>query len=103
MFTDPNFLFAILLIMLYVSVIIDSIALYNIFIKRSDEAINYAAAGLKCFKIIFVFFLGAVMLIYSFTVLNAPIVTIAEFVLGLLLIADGILSVIAKKKYGGMK
>lgn len=103
MFTDPNFLFTILLIMLYVSVIIDSIALYNIFIKQSEDAMNYAAAGLKWFKVIFVFFLGAAMLVYSFTVLNSPLVTIAEFVLGLLLIADGVLSIIAKKKYGGRK
>ena len=56
--------------------------------------------GLKWFKIILVYFFGAVMLFYSFTVKNIPLVTIAEFLLGLLLLADGVLSTVVKKKYG---
>jgi hypothetical protein len=47
-----------------------------------------------------VYFFGAVMLFYSFTVKNIPLVTIAEFLLGLLLLADGVLSTVVKKKYG---
>ncbi len=103
MFGDVNFLFAILIIMLYASTIIDGIALYNIFVKRTDDAVGFACTGLKWFKIILVFLLSAVMLYYSFTVANTPLLTIGEFVLGLLLIADGVLSTIAKIKYGGKK
>ncbi len=103
MFSDVNFLFGILVIMLFASVIIDGIALYNIWIKRTSDAVAFACTGLKWLKIILVYFLGAVMLYYSFTVANAPLMTVGEFVLGLLLIADGVLSTVTKIKYGGKK
>ncbi len=100
MLGDINALLGMLIVMLYFSVIMDGFTIFNILIRHSEDAIEYACVGLKWFKIILVYFFGAVMLFYSFTVKNTPLVTIAEFLLGLLLLADGVLSTVVKKKYG---
>ncbi len=103
MLGDVNSLFAMLMVMLLFSVIMDGFTFFNILVKKSDAAIEYACIGLKWLKIIMVFIFAAVMIFYSFTVANTAFMTIAEFVLGLLLLADGVLSVIVKRKYGGKK
>lgn len=100
MLGDANALLCMLIVMLYFSVIMDGFTIFNILVRHSDDAIEYACVGLKWLKIILVFFFGTVMIYYAFTVENTPLVTIGEFVLGLLLIADGVLSTVIKKKYG---
>lgn len=100
MLGDVNALMGMLIVMLFFSVIMDAFTIYNILVKHSDDAIEFAHVGLKWLKIIMVYFFGIVMLFYAFTVENTPLVTIAEFVLGLLLLADGVLSTVVKKKYG---
>ncbi len=103
MLGDINSLYAMLMVMLFASVVMDGFTLYNILVRHSDDAIEYACIGLKWFKIVLVYFFGAVMLLYAFTVVNTAFITIAELILGLLLLADGVLSTIVKKKYGGKK
>lgn len=103
MFNDINTLFVIITVMLFVSVAIDGIALYKILAEHSDSAEEYAFNGLKWSKIIMLYLLSALMLGYSFTVANVPILTIAEFILGILLLADGVLSTVVKKKHGTKK
>lgn len=103
MLGDINALFGMLLVMLYFSVALDGYTIYNIMVKHSDDAIEYAVIGLKWFKIIMTYFFAAVMILYSLTVKNSPFIIIAELVLGLLLLADGILSTYIKKKYGAKK
>lgn len=100
MLGDANALLCMLIVMLFFSVIMDGFTIFNILVRHSDDAIEYACVGLKLPKIILVYFFGAVMIYYAFTVENTPLVTIAEFVLGLLLLADGVLSTVVKKKYG---
>ncbi len=103
MLGDINALFGMLMVMLFVSTAIDGYTLYNILARHSDDAIEYVRVGLKWFKIVLILLFSAVMFFYSFTVPNTPFITIAELVLGLLLLADGILSIVVKKKYGGKK
>lgn len=103
MLGDINSLYAMLMVMLFASVVMDGFTLYNILVRHSDDAIEYACIGLKWVKIVLVYFFGAVMLLYAFTVVNTVFITIAELILGLLLLADGVLSTIVKKKYGGKK
>lgn len=100
MLGDINALLGMLIVMLFFSVIMDGFTIFNILVRHSDDAIEYACVGLKWPKIVLVFFFGVVMLYYSFSVKNTPLVTIGEFVLGLLLLADGVLSTVVKKKYG---
>lgn len=100
MLGDINALFAMVMVMMLFSVVMDSFTLYNILVKHSDDAIEFACVGLKWLKIIMLYFFGAVMILYAFTVRNTPLMTVTEFILGLLLLADGVLSTIVKKKYG---
>ena len=90
MLGDINALLGMLIVMLFFSVIMDGFTIFNILVRHSDDAIEYACVGLKWPKIVLVFFFGVVMLYYSFSVKNTP----------LLLLADGVLSTVVKKKYG---
>ncbi|MCM1024367.1 MAG: hypothetical protein NC395_09970 [Prevotella sp.] len=100
MLGDINALLGMILVMMLFTVVMDGFTLYNILVKHSDDAVEFACVGLKWLKIVLLFFFGAVMLFYTFTVSNTPLITITELVLGLLLIADGVLSAVVKRKYG---
>lgn len=103
MFEEVGTLFGVLIVMLFCSVLMDAFVIFRIMIKQSADAMEYASYGLKWPKIVIMFLFGLIMLFYAFAADNSTYVMIIELILGLLLIADGVLSAIIKRKFGADK
>ncbi len=99
---EYNYLFILLLIMLYVTVIMDFVSVFMV--KKGDVDIEeYATAVLKWPKVIMLGVFGAVMLFYAFTLVSTPIMLVAELLLAVLLIADFVIGINIKVKHGKKK
>lgn len=97
-----NYLFILVLFMLYVTLFMDFVSLFMV--KRGSVDIeDYAKDVLKWPKVILLGVLGIVMLYYSFTTQDTAFTLVAELVAGILLIADCIIEAIIKIKHGKKK
>ena len=100
MFKEVGTVAGIFIIMLYISVLMDAFVMFNIMIRKIAEVKEYAAAVLKWPKIAILFISAAVMLAYPIVGNFSVYTVVIELLLCVLLLADGIISTIIKKKYG---
>ena len=103
MFKEVGTAAGVFIIMLYISVFMDAFVMFSIMIKKVAEAREYAAAVLKWLKIIILFISSAIMLAYAVIGDFSVYTIVVELLLCLLLLADGIISTVIKKKYGKKK
>lgn len=99
---EYNYLLILVLFMLFVTVFMDLVSLLMVK-KGSVDIEDYATAVLKWPKVILLVIFGVVMLYYAFTTTAAPLTLVAELVIGVLVIADGIIGIIIKVKHGKKK
>ncbi|MBQ8786710.1 MAG: hypothetical protein IJZ61_03645 [Oscillospiraceae bacterium] len=97
-----NYLLVLVLFMLFVTVFMDMISLFMVK-KGSVDIEDYATAVLKWPKVILLVIFGIIMLYYAFTTQATALTLVAELVSGVLVIADGIIGIIIKAKYGKKK
>lgn len=97
-----NYLLILVIFMLFVTVFMDLISLFMV--KRGSVTIEeYAGDVLKWAKVVLIGIFGVVMLYYAFTTMASAAVLICEILVGVLLIADCIVSAVLKIKYGKKK
>ncbi len=97
-----NYLLILVLIMLFVTVFMDMISFFMIS-KGSVTVEEYATDVLKWPKVILLGIFAIVMLYYAFTTEATALTLVAELAVGVLLIADCVISAIIKKKHGKKK
>ncbi|MBQ5318985.1 MAG: hypothetical protein J6K17_07820 [Oscillospiraceae bacterium] len=97
-----EYLIILVLIMLFVAVIMDIFSLYMVK-SGSVDIEDYAVNVLNWFKVVLFGVFGIVLLYYAFTTSASPLMIVAEFVVGILVIADCIIGAIVKIKYGKKK
>lgn len=103
MFKEVGAAAGIFMVMLYISVFMDAFVMFNIMIRKIAEVREYAAAVLKWPKIVILFISSAIMLAYAVIGNFSVYTVVVELLLCVLLLADGIISTIIKKKYGRKK
>lgn len=97
-----NYLLILVLFMLFVIVFMDMISLFMVK-KGSVDVEDYATAVLKWPKVILLVIFGIVMIYYAFTTTASAWTLAAELIVGVLVIADGIIGIIIKAKHGKKK
>lgn len=103
MFQELGTAAGLLILMLYLSVFIDAFVIFNIMVKKAVGANEYAAAALKPAKIAILLLSAGVMFFFAILYDFSITVKIIMAILGTLLAADGIISILIKKKYGRKK
>lgn len=103
MFQELGTAAGLFIIMLYLSVLMDGFVIFNIMVRKIASAKEYAAAVLKWAKITILFIASALMFFFAVSGGYSVRVTVIMAILGVMLAADGVLSVIIKKKYGKKK
>ncbi len=97
-----GYLLILVLIMLFVTVMMDFVSIFMV--KKGDVDIeDYATAVLKWPKVILLGVFGAIMFYYAFTTRGAALTLVAELVVGALLLVDCVMGVIIKIKHGKKK
>lgn len=93
----------IFIIMLYIAAAMDGFVMFSIMVRQIADVKEYAAAVLKRHKIALLYIAAAVVLWYAVFGGYSVRITVILAVLFVLLLADGILSTIIKKKFGAKK
>ena len=103
MFAEVGYAFGLLFISLFLITVFDGIGMIGVFVKNNAEPSEYAGYVLSWIKIV-ILLIFAVLMIYFSIIMKVSFYTKAiEFVIGLLLAADGTASMIIKIKYGRKK
>lgn len=96
---DVDYLLIFVLIMLFIIVLMDFVSLGMV--KKGAVSIEeYATSVLKWTKIILLGLFSIVMFMYAFSTKESGITLAAELTAGVLLIADAIVGISIKAKYG---
>lgn len=103
MFQELGIPAGLFILMLYLSVFMDSFVIFSIMVRKIASANEYAAAVLKWAKITILFIAALVVFYFAFFGGYSLRVVIIMSILGILLAADGVLSTIIKRKYGKKK
>lgn len=93
----------IFVIMLYIAAAMDGIVIFSIMVRKVADVNEYTSAVLKWKKIVLLYIAAAVVLWYAAFGGYSVRITVIMWVLCVLLLADGILSTIIKKKFGAKK
>lgn len=103
MFQELGTAAGLFILMLYLAVLMDAFVIFSIMVRKIASAAEYAAAVLKWAKISILYIAAVIMFFFTITGGYSLRVTIIMAILGTLLVADGVLSTIIKKKYGKKK
>lgn len=91
------------IIILYIAAAMDGFVIFSIMVRKIADVNEYTASVLKWNKIAVLYIAAAVILWYAAFGGYSVRVTVIMWVLCVLLLADGILSTIIKKKFGAKK
>lgn len=103
MFQELGMAAGLFILMLYLAVLMDAFVIFSIMVRKIASASEYAAAVLKWAKIAILFIAAVLMFFFAVSGGYSAGTTVIMVILGVLLAADGVLSVIIKKKYGKKK
>lgn len=93
----------IFVVMLYIAAAMDGALMFSVAVRKIADIKEYAAAVLKWQKIALLYAAAAVVLWYLIFGGYSPYITVILAVLCVLLLADGVLSTVIKKKFGAKK
>lgn len=93
----------IFVVMLYIAAAMDGFVMFSVTVRKIADVKEYAAAVLKWHKITLLYAAAAVVLWYAVFGGYSLYITVILAVLCVLLLADGVLSTVIKKKFGAKK
>ena len=100
MFAETGTIYSIVIIMFYVTVLLDYFNFFTVFIAKKVSKTDYCGASIKWIKIFLFAFFEVVLIYFTFTQPFSVYVRVIHIILAVILGADLVLNLVFKIKYG---